>query len=261
MWRRDQIAACYWSRGAAAGIAAGHLFGLPGCEHPPIEVVTQIRQRAMPRCGVIVHATRRLPREQVGTIDSIPVTRIERTLLDLCGQLSRQGRAIAVDHALSRGLTTVGELDYCLYRTARRGRNGCGRLRELVTERAGLGALPTSPLETIVLQMVIDSGLPMPELQHKIFDDDSFVARPDFVYVKEKLVIEAHSRLWHEGKHARDVDAERDARLRRAGFDVLYVTWADATQYRDRTAALIARRLQGESLELNGPERALVLLS
>lgn len=260
-WRRDQAAACYWSRGAAAGMAAGHLYGLPDCERPPIEVVTQVRQRAMPRCGVIVHATKRLPLEQVGCIDAIPVTRIERTLLDLCGQLPRQRSAIAVDYALSRGLTTVGELDYCLYRTARRGRNGCGKLRELVKERAHLGAIPTTPLETVVLQMIIDSGLPMPELQHRIFDEAGFVARPDFVYVEEKLVIEAHSRLWHEGKHARDVDMARDARLRRAGFEVLYVTWPDATQYRDRTAALIRRRLGGEAPELRGPERALVLLS
>lgn len=134
-------------------------------------------------------------------------------------------------------------------------------MRELVVERARLGTFPTSPLETVVLQMLIDCGLPMPELQHRIFDEEGLVARPDFVYLEQGLVIEAHSRLWHEGKRVRDDDAARDARLRRAGFSVVYVTWPDATQYRDRTASLIARRLEGDSGELTGPERALVLLS
>ena len=261
-WERDQIAACYWSKGASAGVAAGHLFGLPSCESPPIEVVTQIRQRAMPRCGVIVHATNRLPGEQVGSVGGIPTTRIERTLLDLCGQFGRQRAAIAIDHALSRGLTTLGQLDYCLYRTARRGRNGSGKLRALIKERFQLNQHPTSPLETVVLQMLIDSGLPLPRLQHKIYDADGrFVARPDFVYVEPKLIIEAHSRLWHEGKQARDADLERDRRLRGLGFDTMYVTWPDATQYADRTSRLIARRLEGIDNELRGSERAHLLLS
>ena len=261
-WKRDQIAACFWSRGAAAGVAAGHLFDLPGCEKPPLEVVTQVRQRAMPRCGVIVHATNRLPREQVGSVESIPSTRIERTLLDLCGQFDKRRAAIALDHALSRGLTTIGQLDYCLYRTARRGRNGSGKLRNLIRERAELKQHPTSPLETLVLQMIIDHGLPLPALQHKIYDERGrFVARPDFVYVEQKIVIEAHSRLWHEGRYARDADMVRDAKLRALDYDVMYVTWPDATRYQDRTAGLIARRLDAVEGELSDSERAHVLLS
>lgn len=261
-WERDQLAACLWSKGPAAGVAAGHLHKLPGCEKPPIEVVTRVRQRAMPMCGVIVHATNRLPAEQVGSIDSIPVTWIERTLLDLCGQFRPRGSAIALDNALSRGLTTLGQLDYCLYRTARRGRNGSGRLRNLIRDRAELGVVPTSPLETVVLQMLIDCGLPMPELQHRIYDDQGvFVARVDFCYPREKLIVEAHSRLWHEGKEARTADLKRDARVRDLGFEVLYVMWADATQYRDRTAAQILRRLEGERSQLRDSERAQLLLS
>lgn len=261
-WERDQLAACLWSSGPAAGVAAGHLHQLPGCEESPIEVVTRVRQRAMPMSGVIVHATNRLPVEQICVVNSIPVTAIERTLLDLCGQMPRRAAAIALDNALSRGLTSLGQLDYCLYMTARRGRNGSGRLRNFIRERAEIGQTPTSPLETVVLQMFIDCGLPMPQLQHRIFDEGGeFVARVDFCYPESKLIIEAHSRLWHEGKHAQLVDSRREERLRALGFEVLYVTWADATQYKDRTAAQIARRLGGVSTHLRDSERARLLLS
>ena len=261
-WERDQIAACYWSRGPAAGLAAGYLHHLPGCESPAVEVTTRDRARAMPRCGIVVHATNRLPEEQVTSIRRIPVTSIERTLLDLCGRFGRRSAAIAIDNSLSRGLTTVGELDYCLFRTARRGRNGCGRLRDLIEQRASLPVAPTTPLETVVFQMIVDHGLPLPELQHAIVDAAGrFVARPDFVYVDQKLIIEAHSRLWHEGHEKRDSDARRDMSLRMLGFDILYVTWPDATHYRDRTAAIIRERLDGNRPELRGPERAHLLLS
>lgn len=86
-WRRQQIAACFWSSGVAARKAAGHLYGLPGCEEPGIEIVTLRDRRVMPMCGVIAHVTKRLPRDQVAIKESIPLTSIERTLMDLCGEL------------------------------------------------------------------------------------------------------------------------------------------------------------------------------
>ena len=255
-WHRDEIAACFWSRGVAAGIAAGFLFGLPGCEQPQLEVVTHRNARAMPMCGVIVRVTNRLPEDQITDVAGIPVTVIERTLLDLCGRFPRRRAAIAVDNALSRGLTGIGELDYCLFRTARQGRNGCAVLRDLVKARAKIGQVPTTPLETIVFEMLDSSPLDMPKLQHEILDAaGTFVARPDFLYAEEKLVIEAHSRLWHEGQEMTESDRIRENRIRAEGFDVMYVTWGDATQYADRTLDRIAAKLEERRRLLGLSER------
>lgn len=260
-WERDQIAACYWSRGPAAGLSAGYLHGLPRCDSPTLEVVTKDRRRAMPRCGITVHCTKRLPVEQVVVVRGLPTTTVERTLLDLCGRFNRRDAAIALDNALTRGLTTLGLLDYCLHRTARRGRNGCARLRDLVKARVELDRLPTTPLETVVLEMLLSSGRRPPKLQYAIHRrDGSFVAQPDFVYPEEKLVIEAHSRLWHEGLEFRTKDAARDRSLRREGFDVLYVTWADATRYRERTLAIIDEYLEGGRGPLAEADRRHLLL-
>ncbi len=230
-WLRDQSAAARWAPGLAAGQAAAFLHGLPGFDDPPIEVLTH-NNKVVPHSGIRIHVTTRLPREHVAIVQNIPCTSIERTLLDLCGQVRRRRAAIALDHALHRGLTTLGALDHCLYLTARRGRNGCGVLRELVKARLDLREFPNSPLETVVFDMIAGSGLPYPELQHEIFDDAGrFVARPDFVYPAEKLVVEAHSKLWHDNKEVASHDAAKYRRLKDLGYEVAYVTWADATEY------------------------------
>lgn len=256
-WRRDEIAACYWSGGAAGGVAAGHLHKLPGCDQPPLEVVTHLRHKITPRCGIIVHCTKRLPTDQITSIDGIPVTSIERTLFDLCGQWRKHRAAIAVDNALFRSLTTIGDLDYCLYRTARRGRKGCALLRELVKERAELDVFPNSALETVMFEELFAPGLiPMPELQYEIRDSrGSVVARPDFVYPDERLVIEGHSRLWHEGVEAKKSDLERHDDIVALDYRIVYVTWADATRYAEKTVAKI-QRLRRERSVPRASERA-----
>jgi hypothetical protein len=240
-WHGDQLAACLWARGCASGKAAGFLHSLPGCDDQGLEITTTNR-KVMPRCGITVHLTTWMPSEQVTTTAGIPVTTIERTLLDLAGQLPRRRAAIALDNALRRGLTTIGSLDHCLWLTARRGRNGCGVLRDLVKERWSLVEAPTSPLETVVFELLIGSGLPTPVLQHEIRDSEgAFVARVDFAYPESKLIIEGHSKQWHWGVEAGSRDLARHNALTALGWTILYVTWEDATQRRESTIARVTQ--------------------
>ena len=210
----------------------------------------------MPRCGIEVHVTKRLPDDQVTSVNNVPVTSVERTLMDLCDRLSARRAAIALDNALSRGLTGVGELDYLLFRTARQGRNGCGQLRELLKKRIDLGRYATTPLETVIFELIAESPLNMPLMQQEIYDQAGhFVARPDFLYPAEKLIIEGHSRLWHEGVEARGSDRRRHRRLEGLGHKLMYVTWADATTYADRTLARIGAELEARRGLSRVPER------
>jgi hypothetical protein len=241
-WERSQLGACIWSGGISAGQAAGHLFELPGCDDPAVEVLTTERHRAVPHSGAIVHVTNRLPVAQRTMIKQIPTTSIERTLLDLCGDIPRRRAAIALDDALLRRLTNLGSLDHCLYLTARQGRDGCKTLRELVRERESISGVPNSPLETVIFELLAASGLPLPQLQVPIYDRaGNFIARPDFLYSSEKLVIEGHSRKWHGGHQARKEDLVRNERLCEAGFLPIYLSWADATTYGEQSV----RRIEG----------------
>lgn len=258
-WHRAQMAACLWCDGAAGVRAAAHLHGLPGFTSPPVEVVTETRKRPMPQCGVTVHHTKRLPRCHVVRAQGIAVTSVERTLFDLCGHVPRRQASIAVDHALHSGLTTVGALDHCLYLTARRGREGGAGLRRLVRERAELREYPNSPLETVVFNLLVEGRMKMPELQVPLYDRSGFIARPDFVWRDEKLVVEAHSFLWHENEVVKDIDRNKHERLVAAGHRILYVTWVDATTYGPATLRAVERALEGGNdpvLRLSDVEKA-----
>ncbi|MGH2806876.1 MAG: hypothetical protein ACRDKT_06345 [Actinomycetota bacterium] len=237
------MGAVMWGHPAlTAGAAAAFLHGLPGFSEPPIEMVTTNR-RIVPRSGIIVHYTKWLPPEQSTMRQDIPCTTVERTVLDLCGTVGRRRGAIALDHTLHKGLATLGTYDRCLFLTARRGRNGCGILRELVKERLALTEFPNTPLETVVFEMIANSSLPLPELQHSIPDPMGKTWRPDFVFPEQKVIVEAHSKLWHTGVELEGSDAERHERLVALGYKIIYVTWADATLYPEATVRCIERTL------------------
>lgn len=243
-WELEMSAAILWAYPATASCgAAARLHGLPGFEDADVELMTTNR-RVSSRCGITVHHTKRLPDEQISVLDGIPATSIERTLLDLCGFAPRRRAAIALDHALHTGLTTIGGLDFCLFLTARRGRNGCGVLREMVKTRASLSEYPNTPLETVIFEMFSESTLPMPQLQLSLYDESGgFIARPDFVYPEQRLVIEGHSRLFHTGHEFEEGDRIRHERLRLSAHEVMYVSWSDATRYRDSTVRTIEKKL------------------
>ena len=235
-WHRDQVAACHWADGPAAGLAAGFLFELPDCDDPPVEVMTHKKHRSMPIDGVIVRVTNRLPTDQITTRHGIPTTSIERTLMSLCAQLRPYRAAMALDNALFRGLTTTGNIDHLLYRTARQGRNGCRILRDLIKRRSDSDEVPNSPLETVIYDLIVRSGLDLPQLQHPIYDTEgNFVGRPDFVYPDQRVIIEGHSKLWHSGRAAEENDRRRHERFVDLGYKVIYLGWSDATRYGTQT--------------------------
>ena len=242
-WHQTLSAACLWSQGLAASTSAGFLYGIPGCDQGMIEVMTT-NHTVLPHSGIVVHHTNWLPGEQMTVLERIPVTSVERTLMSLCALLPRHRAAIAVDHALNNGLTTLALIDRHLYFTARRGRDGCATLRELMKERLTLDGVPTSPLETVIFEMIVADALPLPKPQFEIHDEmGSFVARPDFVYPEEKLIVEGHSRRWHEGDAARRRDSRKHDALEQLGYRIVYVTWGDATRRKTSTTQLIRRML------------------
>ncbi len=117
-------------------------------------------------------------------------------------------------------------------------------------ERVDLGEAPNSPLETVIFEMIAGSTLHLPDRQAPIRDKNGiFVARPDFLYRREKLIIEGHSRMWHWGREAESRDLERHNSLCALGYRILYLTWADATRYRARSLMTIQSMLQSDVLE------------
>lgn len=100
-------------------------------------------------------------------------------------------------------------------------RVGAPRLRvalELVREDSW------SARESRMRCILHDFGLPEPELNIDVFDDDgAFLGCLDLAYPREKVGVEYHG-LMHSERYANDV--ERMARLRAAGWTIIEVTSA-----------------------------------
>lgn len=243
-WERSQLAACLWSGGITAASAAGRVYELNGCENAGTEILVW-KGRPPGRSGITIHHTQRLPDSQITSLHGFPITNVERTLMDIAGSRGRRAAAIALDDALRKEMTEIHLLDRCLFLVARRGRRGCGILRDLVSTRAQRVRAPDTPLETIVQEVLDDPILPAPLVQHSIFDENGeFVARPDFLYLPERVIVEAQSYRWHGSKQAWATDMDRISKLTSMGYRIIFVTYYDATYRRTEIVSRVWRTLK-----------------
>jgi very-short-patch-repair endonuclease len=234
-WEQEEIAACLWAQGLASHRAAARLWDLPGLASYGRCEVTVTHCHLPPRCGIVVHYTSRLLPHHITRSKGIPVTTIERTLVDLGAVVSRSRVAMAVDDALRRRITTLGKFTKCLAESGGRGRRGAGVIRPILADRAGIDRAPESPLETKLLALLRRSPLPMPELQYEIWDGPLFVARVDFAYPERKLAIEVDGFRFHSGRESFDRDRRRLSAISALGWRLQLVTKADIDDCPDAT--------------------------
>ena len=95
--------------------------------------------------------------------------------------------------------------------------------------------------------------LPPLTRQHAVHDSDGRLAGVlDLAFPALRLGVEAHSRQFHFGRVAERADEDRDHRLARCGWEVLYVGWQQ-TRRPDAVLALVIdtarhrRQLLGET--------------
>ena len=174
--------------------------------------------------------TRLLSRSEVTSINGLLVTTAERTVTDLAMTVRRDAAVVAADAALAGKLLTTDSLDRALELMA--GRAGIKRAR------ISLGLVDCrseSVAETRSRLTFADYGLPEPELQVDIYDDDgNWVARVDFLWPEFGLIGECDG----FGKYFDGVDMaetrrrlarekDRDAALIALGYRVFHWRWKD----------------------------------
>jgi hypothetical protein len=118
--------------------------GLAGFSASAVEISTP---RYLQSDSIELQTRVRLQRRDVKVRDGIPVTSVERTIIDLMAVCPEDQVEIALDDALTRRLTTVRRI---MYRLDDLPRNLKGRrkLVAMLDERL-TGGWPNSPLETI----------------------------------------------------------------------------------------------------------------
>lgn len=199
---------------AASYYSAAWLFGLTRrAPHVPhLSAVTTSTKRDR----MIGHPVRSL--DEVMVVRNVPVTSVERTLLDVGDVIGDRVRPM-FDEALRLRLTTIDELQ------RRAGeRYGSNRPAGGVFVAAVEQLLPPmmNPNEARALRVILKAGLPMPKRHHWLNLGERWY-QADFAWPERKLGVEADS-SYHSGSAAVDHDAEREQRLVAIGWEILHFT-------------------------------------
>jgi hypothetical protein len=222
---------------------AAALHEVPGFEAGPLEI-TVSRGRTPDLVGVSVHQSSVCPDAHIKEIDGIRVTTMARTLFDLAGTVHPLRTTRALDTCLNQDKVTPAAVWGVVGDLAKRGRTGSALLRELMLSRGEGEVAPATDLELLLLKVLTDGGLPLPEREVNVGDADGWVGRVDFIYRAEKIIIEADSRLHHSSLTDFEADRARDNRLTAAGWRVLRITWTMLVERPHEVVALVRAALQ-----------------
>ena len=229
------LAACIAYDGLASHRSAAALHGIDSFNLGRSELVVG-PTRGRSAVGVTLHRSTQMDLARPVTLHGIPCTGLPRTLLDLAAVVSRKRLEQAIDAAVRDQGLQYRDLHEALAAHASTGRNGVGLLGAVLSERCADDAVPLSDWSRSVCELLCASGLPRPELEHRIVDADwRFVAQVDLAYPSRRLAIELDSVRWHHNRASFADDRRRRNRLLVAGWDVLCFTWDD---YSKQPAAL-----------------------
>lgn len=172
--------------------------------------------------GVVVHQRRDLVLEGAARFGEIPATGLARTLVDLAGALDAPTFEVAFDSAWRKTPGLAAMLDACFETLEPRGRRGLHVLTGLIRNRQ---PRPTdSAHEVDVLRAIRRARLPPPKLQHEISDSVGRIARADFAWVDQRVVLFADGWAFHGNRPAFDRDREQRERLSASGWTPVVVT-------------------------------------
>ncbi len=196
-------------------------------EAGPVEVITRAGNR--PRRGLRLRRMGTLRADEVTKLSGIPVTTASRTLYDLAATTESRGLERAVGEAFALRLTTPAQLWSVVSRHART--RGSANLRAIL--EAGEPALTRSEAEERFLALIRKARIQRPTANVKIGR-----VEVDFLWRRERLVVEIDGFAYHSSAGAFERDRRRDAVLIGAGYRVARITWR---QLADEPEAVIAR--------------------
>ena len=176
------------------------------------------------REGFELHRVKPFGPKDRWTVEGFRVTSPTRTLLDLGTKATNEDLRATVDEALRRKLTTVEKLAVALNRKGKERPRGHAFLRALVHEYQGGDGPCESELESLVLELLLGSGVPRPDRQQSIKVAGRF-RRLDFFFVQHGVILEADGYAYHSDTIAFEKDRERRNSLIARGFVVLQWTW------------------------------------
>ena len=214
--------------GGGEGAAVSHgsaarLWGLRGATSGRIEIAVPGVTR--PRLtGVVVHRSRLLQPVDLRVHQGITVTRPERTLVDVAGQVPIDVATSMLESAVHLGFTTPEHIWRYLSRYGGPGCRGAGRVQSILEAR-GPTARPTeSGLEDLALRILFRYGARPPERQFVIRVPGRPTIKLDISYPPIKFALEVDSALWHSDSESYRRDRAKWNLLVALGWTLLILT-------------------------------------
>jgi len=240
-WMRSVVGAVLSASepAAASHKTAARLWGMFDRKPGTIEVVSQ-RHLRVKRDGFTVHESKDLAQDDIVTIDGIPVTSAQRTVVDLGASAPSWVVEKCLDTGLRNEFFTIWDVHRFMCRVARRGRRGVGTIRPLVEERLTWQGITESDLEDLFRRVVATMPYAMPQPQFELVDEDgTFVGRYDFAYPTKHSIIETDSEGFHMDPVSFQRDREKQNRAQMLGWTVYRITWRQLIDDPDSVRAII----------------------
>jgi very-short-patch-repair endonuclease len=183
--------------------------------------------------GLRVHRVSDLPAREVQRHRGIRITSPMRTLLDLAAVLSVRELERVVAESIALGL--IRERSLLRFVDEHAGARGARALRGVL---AGSLARLRSEAEGEFRDLMAAAGLPEPEANRHVLSYEV-----DFVWRRQRLIVEVDGARFHMPRAAFEQDRRRDAELTAAGWRVIRVTWNQITRESHMVVARVAQAL------------------
>jgi very-short-patch-repair endonuclease len=198
--------------------------------------VTVPRQKRPNRRIVFHHAV--VPADERTVLDSIPITTVPRTILDLATVLNVRGVERAINEAEIKRLWDELSLHDLLHRY--RGRSGTSKVRAALHKRSEGATATKSDLEELFIVFADSAGLPRPETNVHVEGIEV-----DCVWRAQRVIVEVDSWEIHRTRAAFERDREKSRILQTAGWRCVPITYLQLTHASSEVTRDV-RRLLGE---------------
>lgn len=191
--------------------------------------------RMRPTVGLMVHQrTGALLQRVSGRLATAPAW----TAVEVARELSRPRALATLDAALHSGWCTASDLAAAV--AEQRGRRGIVAVRELLAYADGRAE---SAMESEARLVMIDYGLPLPELQYEIRGRNGESWRVDFAWPEARVAAEYESVAWHAGRAELIGDRKRYGGVQDCGWTMVPIIAEDVRRYPRQLAERLERHL------------------
>jgi len=191
----------------------------------PVEVSVRAPRSLLVPAGlaITVHRPTPLGPSDVVDVDGIPCTSKPRTLADLGSVVTAEAVLLSLIacHRDGLSLPAVRRVALALHRP---GQAGTKTVLQHLDALARAGTVPESWLEELLRRILARPDFPPLVSQFVLRDGRGrTIARFDHAFPEARLAIEGHSRQFHFGPLHESLDEDRDLRVARCGWEILYL--------------------------------------